>query len=590
MSKYYIIPRIFFALFLFSIAFSLQAQTVNLKLIETSDIHGAIYPWDFKNDKAAATSLAQIYTYIEEQRLDKKQELILLDNGDILQGQPVVYYSNFEKTDTEHICASVMNYMKYDAATVGNHDIEAGHNVYDKLEKEFDFPWMAANAVNTKTGKPYFKPYTILNRKGVKIAILGLITPGIPMWLPEKIWSGIDFQDMILTAKKWVKIIEEKEHPDILIGLFHSGVEWNYNGQTADMLRNENASQLVAEQVPGFDVVFVGHDHKSWNYWVNDAEGNKVLILGTKGSAGTATEATIILNKNKETNVWEKEITGNVITVENYKPHQAFINEFSSQIKEVKDYVSKPIGQFTEAISTKESFFGNSAFIDLIQQIQLDLTKADISFASPLSYNAEINKGEVYVRDMFNLYKYENLLYTMKMSGQEIKDYLEYSYGQWFNQMQNEDDHLLNFSRDNKGQIILSHGKPQLADSYYNFSSAAGINYTVDVSKEMGKKIKIHSLSNGKAFDLKKIYSVAVNSYRGNGGGGHLTLGAKIPENEITARITTSTQKDLRYYLMKWIEKEKIITPQKLNNWNVIPINWVKKGREKDWQIMFQNQ
>ena len=590
MSKYYIILRIFFAFFLFSIAFSLQAQTVNLKLIETSDIHGAIYPWDFKNDKAAATSLAQIYTYIEEQRLDKKQELILLDNGDILQGQPVVYYSNFEKTDTEHICASVMNYMKYDAATVGNHDIEAGHNVYDKLEKEFDFPWMAANAINTKTGKPYFKPYTILNRKGVKIAILGLITPGIPMWLPEKIWSGIDFQDMILTAKKWVKIIEEKEHPDILIGLFHSGVEWNYNGQTADMLRNENASQLVAEQVPGFDVVFVGHDHKSWNYWVNDAEGNKVLILGTKGSAGTATEATIILNKNKETNVWEKEITGNVITVENYKPHQAFINEFSSQIKEVKDYVSKPIGQFTEAISTKESFFGNSAFIDLIQRIQLDLTKADISFASPLSYNAEINKGEVYVRDMFNLYKYENLLYTMKMSGQEIKDYLEYSYGYWFNQMQNEDDHLLNFSRDNKGQIILSHGNPQLAVSYYNFSSAAGINYTVDVSKEMGEKIKIHSLSNGKAFDLKKIYSVAVNSYRGNGGGGHLTLGAKIPENEITARITTSTQKDLRYYLMKWIEKEKIITPQKLNNWNVIPINWVKKGKEKDWQIMFQNQ
>ncbi len=568
----------------------LQAQTIKLKLVETSDVHGSLFPWDFINDKPASASLAQVYTYVEEQRADTGQSVILLDNGDILQGQPLVYYYNFEDTKAEHICASVMNYMKYDAATVGNHDIEPGHPVYDKIEKEFKFPWMAANAVDTKTGEPYFEPYTILNRKGVKIAILGLITPGIPNWLPEKIWSGIDFQDMVVSAKKWVEIIRKKEHPDVLIGLLHAGVDANYEGQSAGTQRNENASQMVAEQVPGFDVVFVGHDHHSWNYKVKDPDGNEVLILGTLNASRTATEADIVLNKNTETGKWKKEISGNVIQIENYPPDKAFMTKFEPVINKIKAYVSKPIGEFTKTISTHESVFGDSPFIDLIQQIQLELTHADVSFAALLSFNAEIKNGHVYVRDMFNLYKYENLLYTMKLSGQEIKDYLEYSYGQWFNQMKNADDNLINFRRDEKGNFILSHGTPQLAASYFNFSSAAGINYTVDVSKPAGNRITISSISDGKPFDLKKTYSVAINSYQANGGGGLLTVGAKIPKDEITGRIVTSTPKDLRYYLMKWIEDKKIVNPKALNNWSVVPAEWWENGKEKDAKLLFRGE
>lgn len=592
MKKQTISTTIFFVAiaFFLSGALSLQAQTVKLRLIETSDVHGALFPWDFINDKPAATSLAQVYTYVQEQRADKSQSVILLDNGDILQGQPLVYYSNFEKTNEEHIVARVMNYMKYDAATVGNHDIEPGHLVYDKIEKEFNFPWMAANAVDTKTGQPYFVPYTILNRDGVKIAILGLITPGIPMWLPEKIWSGIEFQDMIVSARKWVKIINEKEHPDVMIGLFHAGVEANYNGQTADMVGNENAAQLVAEQVPGFDVILVGHDHHGWNYRVKNPEGKEVLILGTLASARTAAEATLVLNKDNATGDWNKKIEGEIIPIENYKPDPAFMAKFEAFINEVKVYVAKPIGVFTESISTRESLFGDSPFVDLIQRIQLDITHADVSFAAPLSFNAEIKRGEIYVRDMFNLYKYENLLYTMNMSGQEIKDYLEYSYGQWFNQMKNPEDDLLNFNHDENGNLILSHGRPQLAASYYNFSSAAGIIYTVDVTKPAGDKITIVSMADGKPFDLEKNYTVAMNSYRGNGGGGHLTLGAKIPKDKIAQRVITSTQKDLRYYLMKWIENEKTVSPKSLNNWSVIPTDWWQKGKEKDMNLMFNKK
>ncbi len=117
---------------------------VVLKIIETSDVHGAILPYDFIRDRELDTSLSQLSTYLKEQRAKSGQQVILIDNGDILQGQPIVYYYNFEKTDTIHICADVMNYLGYDAAVVGNHDIEAGHPVYDKLVKEFKFPWLAA--------------------------------------------------------------------------------------------------------------------------------------------------------------------------------------------------------------------------------------------------------------------------------------------------------------------------------------------------------------------------------------------------------------------------------------------------------------
>ena len=571
---------IIFSLF---ISLSVNSQTINLKIIETSDIHGHIFPYDFVNDTALYASQSQVSEYVKQERAKKNQEVLLLDNGDILQGQPVVYYYNFEKNKTKHICSRVMNYMKYDAATVGNHDIEPGHQIYDKVKNELNFPWMAANAVDNKTNKPYFEPYTIISRKGIKVAVLGMITPGIPYWLPENIWEGITFNDMIESAEKWVKIINEKEHPDVLIGLFHSGVDYTYGNVTANTYRNENASKLVAQRVPGFDVIFAGHDHHKYNMKIKNTNGKEVILLDPECHADYVSVANISLKYDSLTNEYDKTVEGELVDIKNYKPDAEFIKKFASDYNEVKNYVSKPIGVFTKTISTRDAMFGDSPFVDLIQNIQLSLTKADISFVSPLLFDAKINKGKVYVRDMFKLYKFENLLYTMQLSGTEVKNYLEFSYDNWFNQMKDENDHLLRFKIDSTGKTTN-----KLYYSFYNFSSAAGIKYTVDVAKPVGSRVNIISMADGSVFDLNKVYKVAVNSYRGNGGGGHLITGAKISEKELPTRIITSTQKDLRYFLMKWIEKNKIITPKKLNNWTVIPQEWWEKGKDKDYEILYK--
>lgn len=578
-------------LLLLIFTFSALAQTVNVKIIETSDVHGAIFPYDFTENKPTNASLARVTTYVNEQREDTNQVVFLVDNGDILQGTPAVYYYNFEKTDTLHLYADVMNYMKYDVGTVGNHDIETGHEVYDRFDKEINFPWLAANAINTKTNEPYFKPYTVLGRNGIKIAVLGLITPAIPKWLPEKIYSGIRFDDMIEAARKWVKIIEEKEHPDLLIGLLHAGVDYTYGGENENTYKNENASKLVAEKVPGFDIVFVGHDHAGWNFSTKNSEGQNVLVLGTTAGARNVAVADVKLDYSGTNHSFVKEsVSGALIDMKDFTPDPDFMKRYQRNFEEVKNYVSRPIGEFTETISSRDAMFGPSKFVDLIQTIQLNLTGADVSFTAPLSFDAKIDKGTVYVKDMFDLYRYENLLYTMELTGQEIKDYLEYSYGNWFNQMKSEDDHLLKFKLDENGNIKYSERtkSPELEERYYNFESAAGIDYVVDVTKPVGSRVIIKSFSNGKSFELNKMYKVAVNSYRGNGGGGHLTRGAKIPQEELSKRIINSTEKDLRYYLMKWIEKEKTVTPKLLGNWKVVPEDYWKAGKEKDYQLLFK--
>lgn len=586
--------RVLLFLFTFTLILNgtISAQALKLKIIETSDVHGAVFPYDFKNDRQASTSLAQAYSYIKQERKNGQQEVVLLDNGDILQGQPVVYYYNFEKTDVPHILSEVMNFMQYDAATIGNHDIEAGHPVYDRINKEFKFPWMAANAVDRKSGQPYFKPYTVINRKGVKIAVLGLITPAIPNWLPEKIWAGMAFEDMIKSAEKWVKIIKETEKPDVLIGLFHSGVEYDYNNQSAETPKNENASRLVAERVKGFDAIFTGHDHKVWNLTLKDPSGSDVLLLGPNNDSRTVAVANLSLNYNKESKRWEKQsAAGEIVEIRSFKPDDEFMQKFTPAMNEVKQYVSEPIGNFTETISTRQSLFGDSPFMDLIHSIQLEMTGADVSFAAPLSFDTKIDKGEIYVRDMFKLYKFENLLYTMEMTGREIKGFLEHSYSLWFNQMKSGDDHLINFKLDKDGNPSRNErdNSYELKAQYYNFDCAAGIKYTVDVSKPVGERVTIISMSDGTPFDLNKKYKAAVNSYRGNGGGGHLTEGAKIPKDELPGRIITSTDKDLRFYLMKWIEKNKTVTPKAFGNWQVIPTEWWQKGKEKDFKLLFPN-
>jgi 2',3'-cyclic-nucleotide 2'-phosphodiesterase/3'-nucleotidase len=552
-----------------------------LRILETTDVHGTILPVDFIDNEKLEASLASVASYVKRER-EKKDDIILLDNGDILQGQPAVYYYNFIDTITPHLVAEALNYLKYDAVTIGNHDIEAGHPVYDRLRKDYSFPVMGANAINIKTGNPYFEPYCILEKNGIRVAVLGLVTPAVPDWLPPQLYSGIEFTDMLKTAEKWMPEMK-KENPDLIIGLFHSGWEKSKLKAAGGGMSEENGSASVAYNVPGFDIIFTGHDHNLSNEKIVNIKGDSVLILNGGSRSEKIAQAEIIFTSGKK----QKKITGSLINVRNYKPDPAFVQKFANYSKEISKYVTRIIGRSEKTISSRESYFGPSAFVDMIHEAQLELSGADISFAAPLSFDVQITEGPVTVGDMFKLYRFENMLYTMEMSGSEIKKYLEFSSSLWFSTMKGPGDLLLKYRNGTNGKPQLTNGRPFLLNQPYNFDSASGIEYIVDVSKPEGKRISISSMSDGSPFYEKKMYKVAVNSHRGNGGGGHLTSGAGIRKNELRKRLITSTDKDLRYFIMKSTESKNVINPAPVNNWKLIPLSWVREASDREYRQLF---
>ncbi|WP_455669415.1 bifunctional metallophosphatase/5'-nucleotidase [Phocaeicola sp.] len=553
-----------------------KEKEVVIKIIETSDVHGNFFPYNFIERKDWSGSLARVHSFVKEQRKIYGDNCLLIDNGDILQGQPTAYYYNFIDTLSTHVAAEMMNYMGCVVGNMGNHDVETGHDVYDRWIKQCNFPVLGANIIDNATGQPYLQPYEIIEREGVKIAVLGMITPAIPSWLPEKLWSGLHFEEMEPCARRWMEIIKEKEKPDVIIGLFHAGKSGNKLGSVI-----EDASMNVAKNIPGFDIVLIGHDHSRECVKVLNTEGKSVLVIDPANNTNVVSDVTLKITM-RDGKVVAKSVDGKLADMNKYPVSEEFMQHFAPQYKAVDDFVSRKIGTISRTISTKDAYFGSSPFIDLIHKLQLDISGAEVSFSAPLSFRAEIKEGDICVSDMFNLYKYENMLYVMKLSGKEIKGFLEMSYAMWSNQMKTPEDHLMLFN-----EPIEKGKRANFKNFSFNFDSAAGINYTVDVTKPEGEKITILSMADGTPFDMDKMYKVALNSYRGNGGGDLLTAGAGIPKEELSKRIIFATDKDLRYYLMQYIEQEKVLQPHAMHQWKFIPEEWTVPAAKRDYQLLF---
>ena len=563
-----------------------QSKDIEIRIVETSDVHGCFFPYDFINRTPKKGTLSRVMTYVNQLRQKYGDRLILLENGDILQGQPTCYYTNYVKPEMPNLAAEVINYMGYDAQVFGNHDVETGHAVYDKWIKELDCPVLGANIINTLTGKPYVQPYTIIERAGVRIAVLGMLTPAIPNWLNEELWSGMSFAEMVSTAHHWVERIKEEEHPDVIIGLFHSGRE---GGITTDSYE-EDASLRVAREVDGFDIILYGHDHTRHNDIVRGPSGNSVACLDPSCDALLVADVTLNLHiandGTPQRRVEKKSIRGKLVSVEQMEIDQTFVNHFQAAIDSVNAYVNREIGYFDCPIYTRDSYFGSSPFSDLIHDMQLELTGADISFNAPLSFDTRIEAGPIHVSDLFNLYKYENKVYVLRMTGEEIRRHLEMSYDLWVNTMQSPDDHIMLLNNDNDDD----RQRYAFKNLAFNFDSAAGIDYEVDVTKPDGQKVHILRMSNGQPFDESKWYRVTMNSYRGNGGGELLTRGACIPHEELPSRIEWQSEKDQRYYLMQRIQRSGHLSPTAHGNWHFVPREWTEEAIKRDKALLFGNK
>ena len=555
---------------------AMKPNETDIIVLYTTDVHGAYLPFDIRNNAPAVTSMANVCTYVNQQRLEYPDAVFLFDTGDCLQGQPSMYYYNYVDTVSPHLVPLVYNYMGYDAVGLGNHDVETGEKVYlNRVAPQLRKPWLCANAIDERTGEPMFSPYRVFTRSGIKVAVLGMITPNIAAWLPKKLWPHLEFQDMVECAEHWVPIIQEKEHPDILIGLFHSGTDYHIDGSNLDTYKNENGSIPVATKVPGFDLILCGHDHQGNMFSIANANGDSVKVLDAQTQAAKVGRA---------------QITTELIEMTDYEPDNDYCKTYQYAVDEVNKWVDAPIGYFTQTLYGEPSLYGPSKFMDFIHDVQLEASGADVSFASVLAAHDSVPAGPITMRQLFTLYRYENTLVTVSMTGEEVEKYLNYGFSKQFNGMKNENDHLLAFMFDDKGNILYNVYGPRFITPTFNFTSAAGIKYQLNLDKPQGKQLKIISMSDGSKFDRSKTYKVALNSYQANGGGNFIPEGLGWDKKVFESRVIDYSDKDVRQYIADYIQAHDTIVPRLRGDWSIAPEKWWKKGMQTDMKFISPNQ
>lgn len=547
--------------------------TYQITIFSTNDIHGKFFPFDYVDSMPIRYSLSAASVIINNMREETgKERVVLIDNGDHLQGDNSVYYYNFVDTTSKHIFSEIVSWLDYDAVIVGNHDIEAGHPVYDRLFKQDGVPYIAANIINLKKGLPYFKPYKIIEKNGLRIAVIGMTNPNIKKWLSEDLWSGMEFEEILPSLQNWVDKVIKDEKPHLVIAAIHAGL-----GEEG-VYEVENPARYVAANTKGIDIIFAAHDHKTTSEKVFNGK-DSVLLMEGGGRAAFLSEAdvSIVVSRGQIT---KKEIQGNLISLQDVMPDENFLNHFKSFYDSVTSFTNRKFGSLLNRIDSKDAFKGPSAYIDMIHNIQLENSGADISFAAPLTLNVTIEPKELNFQDMFNIYPFENQLYVITMTGNEIKNYLEYSYSKWINKIPSESGHLLKINLNGRGE----RGKFQ--NPYFNFDSAAGIIYEVSTVKDYGERITIKSMANGDDFIPEKKYLVALSSYRANGGGDILLNGSKLTKDVVEKRVVKKLG-DIREILYEQIKRDGFIKAVPLNHWKFVPDKESSNHINNDLDLLF---
>lgn len=578
-----------------------EEKEITLKWIHTSDTHGDLFGYDYRNGCSCSGGLSSVYEYLKRNEKEYGDRLLVTDGGDCLQGSPLAYYYNFIDTHSPHLVAQVMNEMGYVCGVMGNHDIEVGRCQFQRWMQNLNFPILGANVVDKKTGKPYLQPYAVVCRSGIKIAILGLVTPVIPYYQPEKLWKELLFEEMLPCAKQWVEYIRQVERPDIIVGLFHSGFD---GGIIVEGKCHENLAGVIAEQIPGFDLICYGHDHIPAIHRVKNIEGKEVVCMSAAGVQGCVSVAEINLTiKNGE--IIFKTVNGKLLNFSDFNVFRrlkscgfyplhtykrAITRKYSIRVKKIRRWASSPLCRLSDTLYEQDGYFGPCRFIDYIHQMQLDMSGAAISFVTPLSYNIRLKEGSLHIGDLFSLLEYEEFVYALRLSGEEILGMLEVSYGEWINTMHTPKDNLLKMRRvslSNIAKDIVSRLFGRLIGKVFKWIlhpayAAAGISYTVDVTKPQGNRIIISSLVDGTPFDLNKEYTVAVNRRIFVDRNSCLYVGSGLSQQELIERIISISEKALPYYMMCQMENQQVVIPELVSKWRFIPEDLVRPAIKKE--------
>jgi 2',3'-cyclic-nucleotide 2'-phosphodiesterase (5'-nucleotidase family) len=522
--------------------YGIVTKRIQIVILGTTDLHGNLYPTDYYTNKPDNRGLAKIATMIRQIRKEN-QNVILIDSGDTIQGTPLEYFHNKKNNSPPDPMMLAMNELRYDAMTVGNHEYNFGLQVLEKARGETKFPWLSANTYDKGTDQTHYHPYIVKEVAGARIAVLGLTTPGIPNWENVPNYAGLEFKDPLLEAKKWVPVLRGKERADVVVIAMHMGLEEDL--RTGELnpgqVPNENEAVAIARQVPGVDLIFMGHTHRD----VPSVVINGVQLLQANYWGRNLARADLYLeNDGRRWRIYA--ISARTLAADDKVAADAELLKIGEPYdRETQSWLSQPIGDSAAELTAGEATFRDTAILDLIQRVQMEAGNADVSMVASFNEKARIAKGPVTVRDIAGLYIYENTLVVLEVTGRQLKDALEHS-AKYFRPYEPGKS-----ARDLVDEKIPS----------YNFDIAEGVTYDLNISKPIGQRID-NLQFHGKPLLPDQKLRLATNNYRVNGGGGYVMYKG--------APVVYRSSQEIREMIIDWVERHKTIPTEPTNNWKIV--------------------
>ncbi len=534
-----------------------KAQPQTITILGTTDIHGNVWGFSYENDKETTnTGMARIATYVDQVR-SEQPNVVLVDNGDTLQGN-IMTDDLYNKRAGDHPVITAMNMMGYDSMTLGNHEFNFGEQLIPRIQTLANFPILAANMARVD-GTMAALPYTIIERAGVKIGIIGLTNPNAPRWDGEKVDSFV-YSAVGPACRKTIDIIKNKV--DLIVVTAHVGLYPEYDEEFGS-----DGANKILELCPEIDALLVGHAHVT----VNETVGN-TLVGGARNLGREVVRFDITLDTDRKVTAHSVSI----VDMANYEPSQALRSEpfIAKAHQETRDFISG--GAPTADGKTSGGIFGqaavdfqpaneikgipegkvrDTAVMDLINSVQLANSGADVSAAALFSDTSNIPAGNINYGTIFGIYKYDNTLYRVQVTGSELKAYMEWS-ASCYNQAM-------------PGDISVSFNPEKPG---YLYDMFAGVDYDIDLSKPVGKRI-VNVMYKGKPLADTQKLTLAVNNYRYSS--------ALKAQKLVAATKEWESPNSIRDMLVQYIQENKVIEPKIDNNWKIIGVDFASPDRSK---------
>jgi 2',3'-cyclic-nucleotide 2'-phosphodiesterase/3'-nucleotidase len=514
------------------IALGLQAQEARIQILGTTDLHGHVLAQDTYSLQPMNQGWAKVTSLIRRQQA-LNPNTVLLDCGDTLQGEPLNYVRNVLRKDLPEPSIAIMNALGYAAMAVGNHDFDFGLPVLRDAEKQAKFPFLSANTVDAK-GKPGFPTHALVTVAGIRVALVGFTTPRVPAMTEPGNYEGLAFKDIVSVARTLIPRLREKERADVVIALMHSGLG-AVDGREGD----ENAALRLADQVPGLDAIFTGHTHLAVQ---TEHRGIPIVQAQCFGRALAAVDLDLHLEKGR----WRVVASsGHLLRPDDQTVSDPEVLRLTAELRAAADrYLDTAATELLVDLDSRWARMEDTPLMQLIQQVQRQATGAQLSAAGCPGPKLFIPKGPTSVRQFYALSTYENQVAVIRITGEQLKRYLEHS-----------------------ARHYLRSWEPELYDRdipFYNFDVVDGVSYALDLGQPAGSRV-VNLSYQGKPVRPEQTFTLALSTNRLRGGGGYM---AAIGFTGVPELITKATQRNL---LLEYVLSHPTLNPAPANHWRTIP-------------------